>query len=91
MAIVGINISFDRKAFWQYVDFWIEYAVINYRWIFVCLVLLPASVVYEIYFALRTWVIFKLQTAPSKHQEKVRHVQQQVCNDAQWIYFLHGF
>jgi delta24-sterol reductase len=78
MTLLGINIPFNRKEFYNYIDQWIEYAVINYRWIFVCLFLLPASVCYEIYFALRTWLVFKLKSAPSKHQQKVRHVQQQV-------------
>lgn len=80
MTFLGINIPFNRKEFYNHIDQWIEYAVINYRWIFVCLFLLPASVCYEIYFALRTWLVFKLKSAPSKHQQKVRHVQQQVKN-----------
>jgi delta24-sterol reductase len=78
MSVVGVKIWFNYKAFMEYVDSWIEYVIINYRWVFVCTFLLPLSVLYEIYFSVRNWVVFKLHTAPWKHDEKVRDVQRQV-------------
>lgn len=56
----------------------LEYILLNYRWVFVCLFLLPMSVVYEIFLYLRTWIIFKLHSAPKMHDKKVKHVQDQV-------------
>ena len=40
--------------------------------------LLPLSLLYDIYHAIRSYVVFQLNTAPSQHVEKVRNVQQQV-------------
>ena len=57
----------------------LEYTLTHYRWVFVCLFLLPLSVLYEIFLYCRTWIIFKLHSAPSKHDKKVKHVQEQVC------------
>ena len=56
----------------------LEHILIHYRWIFVCLFLLPLSVTYDIYMFLRAWIIFKRNSAPHKHGEKVEYVQQQV-------------
>ena len=55
----------------------IEHVIINYRWIFV-LFLLPISLFYDIYFYARNFIVFKLNSAPKKHNEKVRNVQRQV-------------
>ena len=54
-----------------------EHVIIHYRWIFV-MFLLPLSLFYDIYSAVRSYVIFKLNSAPSQHLEKVRKVQSQV-------------
>ncbi len=56
----------------------LEYTLIHYRWIFVCLFLLPFSVSYDIYMYLRAWIVFKMNSAPHKHDEKVQNVQEQV-------------
>ena len=40
--------------------------------------LLPVSCVYDLWFYTRSKIVFALSSAPSKHQEKVAHVQQQV-------------
>ena len=40
--------------------------------------LLPLSLFYDIYSAVRSYIIFKLNSAPSQHLEKVRKVQSQV-------------
>lgn len=55
-----------------------EYFVVNYRWVFVCFFLLPASVFYDLYFYLRNWLIFKLSSAPHQHGVKVANIQRQV-------------
>jgi Delta24-sterol reductase len=57
---------------------WLAYILINYRWVFVCFFLLPLSLVYDIYHLARSWIIFKLNSAPKKHDERVKFVQQQV-------------
>jgi len=56
----------------------LEYVIINYRWIFVCLFLLPISVVYDSLYYIRTKIFFMLNAAPGKHDERVKKVQQQV-------------
>ncbi|XP_045160263.2 delta(24)-sterol reductase-like [Mercenaria mercenaria] len=56
----------------------LEYVIMHYRWVFVCLFLLPVSVVYDVWMYIRTWLIFKLNSAPKQHDKKVRHVQQQI-------------
>ncbi|XP_065566869.1 delta(24)-sterol reductase-like [Artemia franciscana] len=55
-----------------------EYVLIHYRWVFVCFFLLPVSLIYDIYFYLRSWVIFNLNSAPKHHDKKVKDVQRQV-------------
>jgi len=68
------------------VDRLIEYILINYRWVFVCFFLLPASLLYEIYNYGRNWIVFKLNSAPKLHDRKVKNVQKQVSKDySQWI------
>ena len=59
-------------------DSWVAYILINYRWVFVCFFLLPLSLVYDIYHLTRSWIVFQLNSAPKKHDERVRFVQQQV-------------
>ncbi|RHY85902.1 hypothetical protein DYB31_006293, partial [Aphanomyces astaci] len=56
----------------------IAYVLINYRWVFVCFFLLPLSFVYDILYYLRNRVIFYANSAPNKHAERVRAVQEQV-------------
>ena len=67
------------KAFpdkWDF-DSVMEHVIINYRWIFV-LFLLPVSFCYDVYHAVRSIIVFQLNTAPTKHQQKVQNVQAQV-------------
>lgn len=52
--------------------------IIHYRWVFVCLFLLPVSVVYDIFMFVRNWLMFRLNSAPKLHDSRVRHVQEQV-------------
>ena len=54
-----------------------EHIIIHYRWIFV-MFLLPVSLLYDIYHAVRSYVVFQMNTAPKQHLEKVRNVQKQV-------------
>lgn len=56
----------------------LEYILINYRWLFVIFFLMPVSVIYDTYFMLRNWWIFKMHSAPHSHAEKVKEVQRQV-------------
>ena len=60
-----------------------EHIIIHYRWVFV-MFLLPVSLLYDIFFAVRSYIVFKMNSAPSKHLEKVKEVQRQVreWNDA---------
>jgi delta24-sterol reductase len=68
-AVMGISSGVDKL---------IEYILINYRWVFVCFFLLPASLLYEIYNYGRNWIVVKLNSAPKLHDWKVKHVQKQV-------------
>ncbi|CAH0562714.1 unnamed protein product [Brassicogethes aeneus] len=56
----------------------IEYILTHYRWIFVCLFLLPASFLFDTWMYCRNWLIFKLSSAPKQHLNKVKHVQKQI-------------
>uniref|UniRef100_A0A0B7AT95 Delta(24)-sterol reductase n=1 Tax=Arion vulgaris TaxID=1028688 RepID=A0A0B7AT95_9EUPU len=56
----------------------LEYILIHYRWIFVCLFLLPVSVLYDAFMYLRVKLVFALSSAPKQHEKKVQNVQRQV-------------
>ena len=56
----------------------LEYVLINYRWIFVIFFLMPASLLYDLIFYVRNWIVFSLNSAPHKHDEKVEDVKRQV-------------
>ncbi|XP_067893059.1 delta(24)-sterol reductase [Heterodontus francisci] len=56
----------------------VEYVIIHHRWVFVCLFLLPLSVVFDVYYYLRAWLVFKMCSAPKQHDQRVRDIQRQV-------------
>ncbi|KAJ8278986.1 hypothetical protein COCON_G00060520 [Conger conger] len=56
----------------------LDYVIIHQRWIFVCLFLLPLSVIFDVYYYLRAWIIFKMCSAPKQHDQRVRDIQRQV-------------
>jgi Delta24-sterol reductase len=56
----------------------LEYILIHYRWIFVVFFLMPLSLMYDLYYYFRNWVVFRLNSAPHKHDERVADVQRQV-------------
>ncbi|XP_020896421.1 delta(24)-sterol reductase isoform X2 [Exaiptasia diaphana] len=58
----------------------VEHVIINQRWIFVCLFLLPLSVLYEIFLSVRNWLAFKYYSSPERHAKRVRYVQEQVTS-----------
>ena len=55
----------------------LEYILMHYRWIFVVGFLMPLSVLFDLYFFVRNWLVFKLHSAPEKHDERVKSVQKQ--------------
>uniref|UniRef100_A0A2P2HY56 Delta(24)-sterol reductase n=2 Tax=Hirondellea gigas TaxID=1518452 RepID=A0A2P2HY56_9CRUS len=63
--------SFDWKAVQKHI-------LIHYRWVFVVLFLLPLSALYDIYFYVRSWLIFRVNSAPRQHGRRLQHVQRQV-------------
>nr|DBA17970.1 TPA: hypothetical protein GDO54_016272 [Pyxicephalus adspersus] len=54
-----------------------EYVIVHHRWIFVCLFLLPLSVVFDLYYYVRTWIVFKMCSAPKLHDRRVKEIQEQ--------------
>ncbi|XP_047443506.1 delta(24)-sterol reductase [Mugil cephalus] len=56
----------------------LDYVIVHQRWIFVCLFLLPLSVIFDVYYYLRSWLIFKMCSAPKLHEQRVRDIQRQV-------------
>lgn len=56
----------------------LDYVIIHQRWIFVCLFLLPLSVIFDMYYYVRAWLIFKMCSAPKQHDQRVRDIQRQV-------------
>ncbi|KAJ9584837.1 hypothetical protein L9F63_020804, partial [Diploptera punctata] len=55
----------------------LQHVIVNYRWVFVCFFLLPASLLFEIYNYARNWLTVKLKSAPLQHCRKVKDVQKQ--------------
>ena len=64
----------------------LEYVLINYRWVFVVFFLMPMSIVYDVYFAIRNRFIFSMNSAPHQHDSKVLAVQKQVSPQISAIY-----
>ena len=58
----------------------LEYVLVHYRWVFVVFFLMPLSLLYDLYYAVRNWVVFTINSAPLRHDERVRDVQRQVCH-----------
>ncbi|XP_042214180.1 delta(24)-sterol reductase-like [Homarus americanus] len=57
---------------------WLEFLLVHYRWVIVIFFLLPASFFYDIYYYSRSWIVFKLSSAPQHHGRRVQEVQKQV-------------
>lgn len=55
-----------------------EILLIDYRWIIVVFFLLPASFLYNLFYSVRSKIIFKLHSAPKRHDAKVAGIQKQV-------------
>lgn len=60
----------------------LEYVMVHQRWIFVCLFLLPLSVIFDVYYYARAWLTFKMCSAPKLHDQRVRDIQRQVSVSA---------
>lgn len=58
-----------------------QYLLIKYRGEFVTLFILPISVMYSLFLKIRNYLVFKMNSAPLKHDEKVKKVQDQIL---QW-------
>ncbi|XP_076812306.1 delta(24)-sterol reductase-like [Clavelina lepadiformis] len=58
----------------------LEHVLVHYRWLIVCLFLLPASFFFDVFMYIRAWVIFKFNSAPKQHDARVKNIQQQVKN-----------
>ncbi|KAL4656040.1 delta(24)-sterol reductase-like [Arapaima gigas] len=56
----------------------LDYVLVHQRWVFVCLFLLPLSLLFDLYYSLRAWLIFRLCSAPRLHEQRVRDIQRQV-------------
>ncbi|MBA3492638.1 MAG: FAD-binding oxidoreductase, partial [Gammaproteobacteria bacterium] len=52
--------------------------LVRYRWLFVVPVILPLSVLFDLYWAIRNWYYRGLKNAPERHTERVRDIQAQV-------------
>lgn len=59
-------------------DSLLEEILCNYRWVFVCLFLLPISFVYNMFYYIRNKIIFAISSAPKNHDKKVKIIQKQV-------------
>lgn len=56
----------------------LEYIIIEYRWLLVITALMPLSFLWKIWATVRNYVVFKMNSAPKAHERKVRDVQRQV-------------
>lgn len=57
-----------------------EHILTHYRGIFATVFLLPVSVIYGAYSDLRSWVAFRRNSAPTKHDARVQAVIQQILD-----------
>ncbi len=55
-----------------------EYILTHHRGLFATLVLLPISCLYSSYVYLRNHILFRLRSAPSRHEQRVRDVIRQI-------------
>jgi Delta24-sterol reductase len=58
----------------------LEYIITNYRGLFSTIFLLPISVAYNVQFYIRNKFVFWMRSAPQKHDERVKKIQQQVID-----------
>ncbi|XP_026486819.2 delta(24)-sterol reductase-like [Vanessa tameamea] len=58
----------------------LEYIIIEYRWLLVITTLMPLSFLWKIWSACRNYVVFTMNSAPKAHESKVKDVQKQVKN-----------
>lgn len=56
----------------------LQWFLFRFRWVFVIFFVLPASLLYDGYFTVRNYVIFRLNSAPKAHDRKVAVIQRQV-------------
>lgn len=56
----------------------LETIVIEYRWVLVCLFLLPLSFLYNLSTVIRERLVFLLKSDPKQHNAKVQRAQKQV-------------
>ncbi len=56
----------------------LAYLITNYRAIFAVIFLLPLSALFDTFLFFRNYIVFWLQSAPAKHELRVKYVQQQV-------------
>ncbi|MBL0308528.1 MAG: FAD-binding oxidoreductase [Bacteroidetes bacterium] len=57
-----------------------EYILTYHRGLFATIFLLPVSVVYSFYLNTRNRIVFLMHSAPAKHTERVKRVQQQMMD-----------
>ncbi len=55
-----------------------EWVMVHHRWFFVVAFLLPLSVIYDVWYSARSWIVFLFNSAPHAHATKVEAVQKQV-------------
>jgi Delta24-sterol reductase len=74
VLIIGALIYlFGRKLF-------IKFIMSEQRWIFVCLFVLPLSLLFDLFWYIRNIIIFKFGNTKESHEEKVRKIQIDVKN-----------
>ena len=56
----------------------LQHLLIKYRWAFVLLFLVPASLLLHLYSTIRNWIFFHLLSTPSLHDRRVSDIQRQV-------------
>ncbi|CAB3400499.1 unnamed protein product [Caenorhabditis bovis] len=56
----------------------IEFIMHRFRFLFVVPILLPLSVLYNLFFAIRNWIVIRVNSAPKAHDRKVALIQKQI-------------
>ncbi|KAI3383727.1 hypothetical protein SNEBB_005565 [Seison nebaliae] len=63
-----------------YYRFGVEHLLLHYRWIFVCIFLLPLSFLFDVYTWVRESILLYVYSAPRAHKERVEYVRRQVLD-----------
>jgi len=73
LAVLAIVYAFRGMIYRVVTDF-----ITDHRGIFVVVFVLPLSLIWDVFFMVRAWIVFKFYSAPKLHEKRVEQVRKQV-------------